>query len=39
MSSFRDHGNFQFPNLPPGDYKMVITVNGVDSNEAVISIK
>jgi adhesin/invasin len=31
--------NFRFPSLPPGDYKMVISVNGVDSNEAVISIR
>ncbi len=31
--------NFQFPSLPPGDYEMVVVVNGQESNKALISIK
>jgi uncharacterized protein (TIGR03437 family) len=31
--------SIQIPNLPPGDYALVITIGGVSSNSALITIK
>jgi adhesin/invasin len=30
--------NFQIPTLPPGDYSLVVTVNGVSSDPVVLSV-